>query len=129
MCAILCVLACVCEGMCVYACVCVCSSNLQMSEMAEAPHPAMNLPTMMIQTAEAPAITTQPISSQGYKTYFRRPISKLERLRYYLCFKLSACTKRISLKNAKYFWADCGHVSQGCQGDQIGRNFAIWAIF
>jgi hypothetical protein len=34
---------------------------LQMSEMAEAPHPAMNLPTMMIQTAEAPAITTQPI--------------------------------------------------------------------
>ena len=29
-----------------------------MSEIAEAPHPAMNLPTIMIQTADAPAITT-----------------------------------------------------------------------
>ncbi len=60
--------------------------------MAEAPHPAMNLPTMMIQTAEAPAITTHPISSQGYKTYYRRQISKLDGSRYYLCFRLSACT-------------------------------------
>ena len=32
-----------------------------MREIAEAPHPAMNLPTMMIHTADAPAITTQPI--------------------------------------------------------------------
>ncbi len=95
-----CMFVCMCVRMCLRECVCVlfsvcvcacggCSSNLQMSEMAEAPHPAMNLPTMMIQTAEAPAITTHPISSQGYKTYFRRQISKLERLCYYLCFRLS----------------------------------------
>ena len=35
-----------------------CKDASHMSEIAEAPHPAMNLPTIMIQTADAPAITT-----------------------------------------------------------------------
>ena len=39
-----------------------------MRDMADAPHPAMNLPTMMIQTAEAPAMTTQPIKLMTRET-------------------------------------------------------------
>ncbi len=46
-----------------------------MREMAEAPHPAMNLPTMMIQTAEAPAMTIQPIKliTNETRRLFLRP--------------------------------------------------------
>ena len=49
--------------------------SLQMREMAEAPHPAMNLPTMMIQTAVAPAMTIQPIKliTRDTRRLFLRP--------------------------------------------------------
>jgi hypothetical protein len=49
--------------------------NLQIKEMAEAPQPAMNLPTMMTQTAEAPAMTIQPIKlmTKDTRRLFFRP--------------------------------------------------------
>jgi len=49
--------------------------SLQINDMAEAPQPAMNRPTMMIQTAEAPAMTIQPIKlmTKDTRRLFLRP--------------------------------------------------------